>query len=276
MTRPHATEHALPIDAWRLAQAPWYRPSGDEADCFAAACAARLPILLKGPTGCGKTRLVEHMAWTLGRPLVTIACHEDMTAGDLIGRYLLDGNGTYWQDGPLTMAVRHGAICYLDEVVEARNDTTVAIHPLTDARRFLPIDKHNEVIAAHPDFLLVMSFNPQYQHRSKDLKTSTRQRFVALDMGWPDAQAEAQIVAHESGADAALARQLVELGARTRTLAAAALQEGASTRLLIYAATLIAGGMDARTACRVAVIQPLSDDADLCAALSAVVDSLFA
>ncbi|MGF6780271.1 CbbQ/NirQ/NorQ/GpvN family protein [Paraburkholderia sp. GAS334] len=275
MTRPHLATAALPLDPWRLPKEPWYRPVHHETEWFAAAYHARLPIMLKGPTGCGKTRLVEYMAWKLGRPLVTIACHEDMTAGDLVGRYLLDGNGTYWQDGPLTQAVRHGAICYLDEVVEARTDTTVVIHPLTDSRRILPIDKCGELIAAHPDFVLVISFNPHYQHASKDLKPSTRQRFVALDMNWPDAHAEADIVAHETGVSAEVAQKLVALGARTRALDDPALPEGASTRMLIYAATLIVGGMDEQSACRIGVIQPLADDADLCAALMAVVAGVF-
>jgi nitric oxide reductase NorQ protein len=198
-----------------------------------------------------------------------------MTAGDLVGRYLLDGNGTYWQDGPLTQAVRHGAICYLDEVVEARTDTTVVIHPLTDSRRILPIDKCGELIAAHPDFALVISFNPHYQHVSKDLKPSTRQRFVALDMSWPEADAEAEIVAHETGLNVETARKLVTLGARTRTLDDPALPEGASTRMLVYAATLMAGGMDAHSACRIGMIQPLTDDPDLGAALMAVAGSIF-
>ncbi len=277
MTRPHLAAATEPLAAWRLSQEPWYRPVHHETDWFAAAYRARLPIMLKGPTGCGKTRLVESMAWQLGRPLVTIACHEDMTAGDLVGRYLLDGSGTYWQDGPLTQAVRHGAICYLDEVVEARTDTTVVIHPLTDSRRILPIDKCGEVITAHPDFALVISFNPHYQHVSKDLKPSTRQRFVAIDMHWPQADAEAEIVVHETGVSVNVAQRLVTLAERTRTLALdePSLPEGASTRMLIYAATLIAGGMDAASACRIGVIQPLTDDLDLVAALMAVVNSVF-
>jgi nitric oxide reductase NorQ protein len=275
VTRPHLANTASPLDAWRVTPEPWYRPVDRETEWFTAAYHARLPIMLKGPTGCGKTRLVEYMAWQLGRPLVTIACHEDMTAGDLVGRYLLDGNGTYWQDGPLTQAVRHGAICYLDEVVEARTDTTVVIHPLTDSRRILPIDKCGELISAHPDFALVISFNPHYQHVSKDLKPSTRQRFVALDMSWPEAGTEAEIVAHETGVSLEIARKLVTVGARTRTLDDPALAEGASTRMLIYAATLMAGGIDAHSACRIGLIQPLADDTDLCAALMAVVGSVF-
>ena len=275
MTRPQLAPAGAPLDAWRVTQEPWYEPVGHELAWFEAAYHARLPIMLKGPTGCGKTRLVEHMAWRLKRPLVTIACHEDMNAGDLVGRYLLDGNGTYWQDGPLTNAVRHGAICYLDEVVEARQDTTVVIHPLTDSRRILPIDKSGELITAHPDFTLVISFNPHYQHVSKNLKPSTRQRFVALDLGWPGAQTEAAIVAHEGNVPHEVAEKLVTIAARTRVLDDPALPEGASTRMLIYAATLIAHGMDALAACRIGIIQPLSDDTDLCAALTAIASGVF-
>ncbi|TDV35871.1 nitric oxide reductase NorQ protein [Paraburkholderia caballeronis] len=278
MTRPHATQAAqaqTSLDAWRIASRPWYEPAGDELECFEAASAARLPVMLKGPTGCGKTRLVEHVAWRLGRPLVTIACHEDLTASDLVGRYLLDGNGTYWQDGPLTQAVRHGAICYLDEVVEARQDTTVVIHPLTDARRVLPVDRRGELIAAHPDFMLVVSFNPHYQHVSKNLKPSTRQRFVALDLDWPGADAETRIVAHEGGIDAERAATLVAVARRTRGLDDVALPEGASTRMLVYAATLIARGMAEKAACRIAIVQPLTDDAAARDALLALVDGAF-
>src|ERR1700685_2183351 len=187
----------MELDDFRIGEEPYYRAIGEEVRFYKAAYAERMPIMLKGPTGCGKTRFIEYMAYTLDRPLITVACHEDMTASDLVGRYLLDAQGTVWHDGPLTIAVRHGAICYLDEVVEARQDTTVVIHPLTDSRRILPIDKCGELITAHPDFTLVISFNPHYQHVSKNLKPSTRQRFVALDLGWPNAETEAGIVAHE-------------------------------------------------------------------------------
>src|ERR1700704_3876742 len=188
---------------------PYYRAIADEVALFAGAYAVRMPMMLKGPTGCGKTRFVEYMAWKLGKPLITLACNEDMTASDLVGRYLLDADGTRWQDGPLTLAVRHGALCYLDEIVEARQDTTVVIHPLTDARRCLPLDKKNELVKAHPDFLVVVSYNPGYQHAVKDLKASTRQRFGALELGYPGVDLESEIVAHESLVDEALARRLV-------------------------------------------------------------------
>jgi len=275
MTRPQLSTADTPLDAWRVVDEPWYRPVDREVDWFEAAYEARLPIMLKGPTGCGKTRLVEHMAWRLKRPLVTVACHEDMNAGDLVGRYLLDGNGTYWQDGPLTNAVRHGAICYLDEVVEARQDTTVVIHPLTDSRRILPVDKRGELITAHPDFTLVISYNPHYHHASKNLKPSTRQRFVALELSWPDARTEAEIVAHEGGVSNEVASKLVAIAAGIRVLDDPALPEGASTRMLIYAATLIARGMDAHAACRIGIVQPLTDDADVCAALTALASGVF-
>src|SRR5690606_4179189 len=207
-----------PLADWRTADEPFYLPSGDEIAAFEAAYAQRLPVLLKGPTGCGKTRFVEHVAWRLGRPLVTVACHEDLTAGDLVGRWLLDAEGTRWHDGPLTMAVRHGAICYLDEIVEARPDTTVVLHPLTDTRRMLPLDRRNELLRAHPDFQLVVSYNPGYQGMNKALKPSTRQRFTALEFGYPEAEHEAAIVARESGVALDQARSLVALAARTRRL----------------------------------------------------------
>ncbi|MHA7066759.1 ATP-binding protein [Azospirillum argentinense] len=189
----------MALHSYRIAREPYYCPAGDEIALFEAAHADRLPVMLKGPTGCGKTRFVEHMAWRLGRPLVTVACNEDLTASDLLGRYLLEAEGTVWQDGPLTLAVRHGAICYLDEVVEARADTTVVIHPLTDDRRALPLDKRNELLTAHPDFQLVVAYNPGYQSVAKDLKESTKQRFAALEFGYPAAAVEAEIVAHEAG-----------------------------------------------------------------------------
>ena len=193
------------LEAYRLTAEPFWHHTGNEVALYAAAYAARLPVMLKGPTGCGKTRFVEHMAWRLDRPLVTVSCHEDMTASDLVGRFLLGPDGTHWQDGPLTLAVRHGGICYLDEVVEARQDTTVVIHPLTDARRMLPLDKKGEVVQAHPDFQLIVSYNPGYQSSAKDMKPSTRQRFAALEFDYPDADTEIAIVAHESGVDAGLA-----------------------------------------------------------------------
>lgn len=259
----------------RVAAEPWYKPQGDEVALFTAAWTARMPVMLKGPTGCGKTRFVEHMAWALGRPLVTIACNEDMTASDLVGRFLLDAEGTRWQDGPLTFAARHGAICYLDEVVEARQDTTVAIHPLTDDRRALPLEKKGELLRAHADFLLVISYNPGYQSLMKDLKQSTKQRFGALDFTWPEPGIEAEIVAHESGVEAGTAVKLVEIGTRARNLKGHGLDEGLSTRMLIHAGRLIAGGVAPRAACSMALVRPITDDPDMRDALDAAVATWF-
>src|SRR5579872_5756761 len=204
----------MELDDFRIGDEPYYRAIGDEVRFFKAAYAERMPIMLKGPTGCGKTRFVEYMAWKLERPLVTVACHEDMTASDLVGRYLLDAQGTVWHDGPLAIAVRHGAICYLDEIVEARQDTTVVIHPLTDDRRVLPLEKRDELVRAHSDFQLVISYNPGYQSAIKDLKESTKQRFAALDFGYPETAAEAEIVAREAGIERPIAEKLVEIGER--------------------------------------------------------------
>nr|MCU0763582.1 CbbQ/NirQ/NorQ/GpvN family protein [Hydrogenophaga sp.] len=223
------------LDAHRVPQQPYYRPVADEVPLFEAAYSVRMPVMLKGPTGCGKTRFVEYMAWKLERPLVTVACNEDMTASDLVGRFLLDASGTRWQDGPLTLAARHGAICYLDEVVEARQDTTVVIHPLTDSRRVLPLEKKGELLRAHPDFQIVISYNPGYQSLLKDLKPSTKQRFGALDFQYPQAAVEAEIVAHETGVGAEVAHKLVGIAERARNLKGHGLDEGISTRMLIHA-----------------------------------------
>jgi len=266
---------ADPLQDWRLREQPYYQPVGDEVEAFSAAAALRLPVLLKGPTGCGKTRFVEHMAWRLGRPLITVACHEDMTAGDLVGRWLLDADGTRWQDGPLTLAARHGAICYLDEIAEARADTTVVVHPLADTRRALPLEQRNELLHAHDGFLLVVSCNPAYQGLHKQLKPSLRQRFCALDFDYPDAGHETRIVAHEGGVDETLARRLVDLAQRTRRLKADGLEEGASTRMLIHAAALIRQGLPARRACRLAMVGALTDEPDLAAALHEAVAACF-
>jgi nitric oxide reductase NorQ protein len=263
-----------PLGAWRIASEPWYQPTGDECTLFEAAYAQRLPVLLKGPTGCGKTRFIEHMAWRLQRPLVTVACNDDTSAADLTGRWLLDADGTRWQDGPLTMAARHGAICYLDELVEARADTTVVIHPLTDTRRMLPLDKRNELVRAHPDFQLVVSYNPS-PSAHKELKASTRQRFCALAFDYPGTEAEVAIVARESGVAVEVATRLVALGVRTRRLQGHGLDEGASTRMLVHAARLIGQGVPAAAACRMAVATPLSDDPDVADALRATVDASF-
>jgi nitric oxide reductase NorQ protein len=269
-------ELADPLHDWRIRGEPWYAPVGGEIAAFEAAHARGLPLMLKGPTGCGKTRFVEHMAWRLGLPLITVACHEDLSAGDLIGRFLLDAGGTRWQDGPLTRAVRHGAVCYLDELVEARADTTVLIHPLTDARRQLPLAATGELLHAHPDFRLVVSYNPGYHGVHKTLKASTRQRFTALEFGYPDAAREAAIVMHESGVDEAIAKQLVTLAERTRRLAGDELDEGASTRMLIHAGLLIAEGLAPRAACLQAIAVPLSDDPEVGQALAAMVDACVA
>lgn len=250
---------------------PYYRPLADEIGLFEAAYANRMPIMLKGPTGCGKTRFVEHMAWRLHRPLVTVACHEDMTAADLVGRFLLDPQGTVWHDGPLTIAVRHGAICYLDEIVEARQDTTVVIHPLTDDRRILPLEKKGELIHAHRDFQLVISYNPGYQSVLKDLKESTKQRFGAIDFDYPAAEIEAEIVAHEAGIERELALRLVAIAERSRNLKGHGLDEGASTRMLIQAGRLTARGIALEAACQVALVLPITDDEDIRGALTAAI-----
>ena len=257
------------------AEAPFYVAQGDEVRIFEQAHAARLPVMLKGPTGCGKTRFVEHMAWRLGRPLITISCHDDLAAADLVGRYLIRHDGTVWQDGPLTRAVREGAICYLDEIVEARSDTVVVLHPLTDHRRILPIDRTGETLAAAEGFQLVVSYNPGYQRMLKDLKPSTRQRFVALEFGFPPPEREALIVATEAGADEPTAHALVGLAARLRTLQDRGLAEVPSTRLLIAAARLMRGGIPPREACYAALASPLSDDPALAGAIRDLVDAAF-
>jgi len=255
--------------------APFYQPQGNEVALFEAAYAARLPVMVKGPTGCGKSRFIEAMAHRLARPLITVACNEDMTASDLVGRYLLDANGTRWQDGPLTRAARLGAICYLDEIVEARQDTTVVIHPLTDHRRQLPLDKKGETLAAHPDFQLVISYNPGYQSLLKDLKPSTKQRFVAFEFDYPAAPLEAQIVSRETGLDDARAGQLVQIAHAARRLKGHGLSEGISTRLLVYAATLMQGGIAPAEACRMALVRPITDDADIRQTLDHAIDAVF-
>ncbi len=254
---------------------PYYAPQDDEIAVFEAAYQSQLPILLKGPTGCGKTRFVEHMAWRLKRPLVTVACHDDLTAGDLVGRFLIRGGETIWTDGPLTRAARVGAICYLDEVVEARKDTTVVIHPLADDRRRLPIDKLGEVLEASPEFSLVISYNPGYQSVLKDLKQSTRQRFVALEFDYPKAELEVNIVIQESGVERDIAQGLVRFAHMTRNLKGGGLEEGASTRLLVHAARLINRGISPERACRTAVAQALTDDPEVLAAVHEFCTAVF-
>ncbi|HKX52998.1 MAG TPA: CbbQ/NirQ/NorQ/GpvN family protein [Nitrosospira sp.] len=252
---------------------PYYLPLGDEVSIFTQCHLRNLAVMLKGPTGCGKTRFVEHMAWRLKRPLVIVSCHDDLTAADLVGRFLIRDNATVWQDGPLTRAVRTGAICYLDEVVEARQDAVVVIHPLTDYRRVLPIDKTGELIEAAPGFQLVISYNPGYQHVTKDLKPSTRQRFVALDFDFPPPEREVEIILHESSAERGMAHDLVALACRIRGLADRGLAEVPSTRLLVATARLIANGIAPRLACHVALVSPLSDDPALVAAMRDLVDA---
>mgnify|MGYP000282288923 CR=1 FL=1 len=245
------------------AAAPFYLPQGDECEIFNTAFRNQMPLLLKGPTGCGKTRFVAHMAAKLGRPLYTVSCHDDLSASDLIGRYLLKGGETEWVDGPLTRAVREGAICYLDEVVEARKDVTVVLHPLTDDRRILPIERTGETIAAGPNFMLVASYNPGYQNIMKTLKPSTRQRFLAIEFDFPAAGREVEIVSSESGLSKERTATLVRLAGKIRALKGQDLEEGVSTRLLVYCASLISGGMPVERAIRAAMIEPLSDDADV-------------
>jgi len=282
------------IEEYYALAEPFYLPIGDEVSLFTAAFEQQIPVLLKGPTGCGKTRFIEYMAWKLGRPLtvikdatdggdekthglplVTVACHEDLTASDLVGRYLLEGDSTRWIDGPLTRAVKAGAICYLDEVVEARKDTTVLIHPLTDHRRILPIEKRGQIVEAAPGFLLVISYNPGYQSALKDLKHSTRQRFIAIEFGYPSRQQETQIVAVEARVSEEVAGELAKLGEKVRNLKEHGLAEGVSTRLLIYAGKLITKGVSPRKACQAAVVWSLTDDPELQRSLEEVVSSIF-
>jgi len=248
---------------YEIQKEPFYQAQADEVELYTAAYAARLPVMVKGPTGCGKSRFVEYMAWKLGKPLITVACNEDMTASDLVGRYLLDSNGTRWLDGPLTTAARIGAICYLDEIVEARQDTTVIIHPLTDHRRTLPLDKKGELVEAHPDFQLVISYNPGYQSLMKDLKQSTKQRFTGFDFDYAAAAVEQEIICNETGLAADIAAKLVSIGTAARNLKGHGLDEGISTRLLVYAAMLINQGVEPKAACRMAMVRPITDDADI-------------
>jgi nitric oxide reductase NorQ protein len=285
------------VEEYTVAEEPFYAPLSDEIDIFTAAYQQRLPILLKGPTGVGKTRFVEYMAWKLSQPLsvvqdgtkaparnngenaiplVTVACHEDMTASDLIGRYLLDADGTRWVDGPLTRAVKAGGICYLDEIVEARKDTTVIIHPLTDHRRMLTIDKLGQVVEAADGFLMVVSYNPGYQNALKDLKHSTRQRFIALEFDFPPPEVEMEIIKHEADVDSEIAEQLAKLGDKIRNLRDHGLAEGASTRVLIYAARLMKQGVAPRRACQVAVTWGITDDEQMQRSVDEVVTTIFA
>ena len=286
-----ATQHApgfqqLQVEDFRLTEEPFYLPISDEVQLFETAYADQVPVLLKGPTGSGKTRFVEYMSWRLhnsegsdtneeGVPLITVACHEDLTASDLVGRYLLEGADTRWIDGPIARAVKAGAICYLDEIVEARKDTTVLIHPLTDYRRLLPVDKRGELLEAADGFLLVMSYNPGYQSALKDLKHSTRQRFIAIEFDYPPRDLEAQIITRESGVDADIAQELAKLAEKVRNLKEHGLAEGVSTRLLVYAGKLISGGVSPRRACQTAIVWALTDDFEVQRSIEEVVTSIF-
>jgi nitric oxide reductase NorQ protein len=263
------------VDDFRVEAEPFYLPVADEADIFEAAHRARIPVLLKGPTGCGKTRFVAHMAHKLNLPLITVACHEDLTASDLVGRYLLHGDQTVWVDGPLTTAVRHGGILYLDEVVEARKDTIVVIHPLTDHRRELSIEKLAQIVRAPPNFMLVVSYNPGYQSVLKELKQSTRQRFVALDFNYPPPEVEESVVAAEAGIDRDVAKRLVKVASKVRNLTSRGLEEGVSTRLVVHAARLISEGITPRAATAAAFERALADDPDLQASIRQVVADFF-
>jgi nitric oxide reductase NorQ protein len=265
----------IDINQYRVDAEPFYQTIANEVELYKAAYQARLPVMVKGPTGCGKSRFVEHMAWQLGKPLITVACNEDMTASDLVGRYLLEANGTRWLDGPLTTAARMGAICYLDEIVEARQDTTVVIHPLTDHRRTLPLDKKGELVQAHPDFQLVISYNPGYQSLMKDLKQSTKQRFVAFDFDYPAPEAEAIILAKEAGIELDTAQKLVQIAQTARNLKGHGLDEGISTRLLVYAASLMKNGIAQKDACRMALVSPITDDADIRSTLQHAIEMIF-
>jgi len=278
----------LNVEEYAIAEEPFYLPIRDEVSIFRAAFQARIPVLLKGPTGTGKTRFVEYMSYQLSRelsleekagneqiPLITVACHEDLTTTDLVGKFLLKGDETIWVDGPLTRAVAKGAICYLDEIVEARKDTTVIIHPLSDHRRLLPIDKKGTILQAHPGFFLVISYNPGYQSLIKDLKQSTKQRFIAIDFDYPSREQEAQIIEHEARVAGDIAYDLAKLGEKVRHLKGHALVEGASTRLLIYCGKLIRGGISARRACGVALTSALTDEKEIQQAINEVVSSIF-
>jgi nitric oxide reductase NorQ protein len=276
-TRLRGVEHDIIQQPKASDIAPYYEPQGNEVAIFEAAYRKRLPVMLKGPTGCGKTRFLEHMAFTLERPLVTVSCHEDLTSSDLVGRFLLEGASTVWQDGPLTRAVKAGAICYLDEIVEARTDSTVVIHSLTDHRRRLTIEKKGQEIDAHEDFLLVISYNPGYQTVLKDLKPSTKQRFIAINFDFPAEDVERKIVVNEvPGIDAELAAKLVATGRKGRLLKDHGLEEATSTRALVYAANMINAGLDPVNACQVAMVNPLTDDIELADALMEIVKAHFA
>ncbi len=262
------------IEEHQINEKPYYIEQKNEFEIAFAAYKHGLPLLLKGPTGSGKTRFMQYIAWKFRRPLITVSCHDDLSTSDLIGRYLIRDGETYWVDGPMTLAVRHGAICYLDEIVEARKDTTVVIHPLADDRRELVIEKKSEIISAPPEFMLTVSYNPGYQSVLKDMKQSTRQRFVALELGYPEPDLEIEIISHEAGINLKTATLLVRIAEMTRGLKNSGLQEGASTRLLIHAGLLINEGIEPREACKVTITQTLSDDHELMGAINEIVSSV--
>jgi len=265
----------LDIQSFRVDREPFYAEVHGEVGLFTIAAKSKIPVMLKGPTGCGKTRFIQHMAYKLGRPLITVACHEDLTASDLVGRYLLKGQETVWVDGPLTIGVKHGAIVYLDEVVEARKDTTVIIHPLSDDRRVLPIEKKGQIVEAADDFMLVISYNPGYQSVLKDLKQSTKQRFMAIEFDYPSAAVETTVLEREAGVNRDIAEKLVKLGGKVRNLKNHGLEEGVSTRLLIYAGTLIKQGVAPDQACDVAIARPITDDVDMQRSIHELVKAIF-
>ncbi len=275
-TRTRGVEHDIVQIPQTGETAPYYEPQTNEVAIFEAAYKKRLPVMLKGPTGCGKTRFLEHMAFQLNRPLVSVSCHEDLTSSDLVGRFLLEGNQTVWQDGPLTRAVKAGAICYLDEIVEARTDSTVVIHSLTDHRRKLTIEKKGQEIDAHDDFMLVISYNPGYQTVLKDLKPSTKQRFIGINFDFPNEEVEKKILVNEvPGLSHELAQKLVSSGRKARLLKDHGLEEATSTRALVYAASMIGAGLDPVTACQVAMVNPITDDPELAEALMEIVNAHF-
>lgn len=269
------TVRSIKTEEYFIEEEPYYLETNGEKALFEAAYRNRIPVLLKGPTGCGKTRFMEYMAWKFKRPLITVSCHDDLTVSDLVGRYLIQGEETVWVDGPLTRAVKSGGFCYLDEIVEARKDTTVVIHPLADHRRILPIEKRGEILSASSDFLLAISYNPGYQSVLKDLKQSTRQRFLAFEFTYPKREFEVEIIVHETGIDMRSAELLVSFAEKTRNLIEAGLTEGASTRLLIHAARLIRSGIDPKRASEVAIAEALTDDHEMLRALSEIIQSLF-
>lgn len=258
-----------------IEQEPYYLPTSNEVEIFNTALEENIPVLLKGPTGCGKTRFMEYVSWLNKRPLVTVSCHDDLTTGDLVGRYLIQGDNTVWQDGPLTTAVRHGCICYLDEIVEARKDTTVVIHPLCDDRRILPLEKLGQLIKAPDEFCLTMSYNPGYQSAVKDLKPSTRQRFITIDFSYPKEEQEAQIIHDESSLAKDYCERLVKLANMTRNLVGNGLDEGASTRLLVHTGKLMNKGFKADVACRCTIADVLTDDQETLILLHEMIDTIF-